>query len=354
MPSHRTPSPLPVPVGSFGHRIARLLTALLFGGAIGAALPGPAGCTPPGEDQPLPEEVDAGVIPDGADAPTDLASPPPQPDLSGPRCSGKPAAVPGTTTHMMMSRGQQRTYFLIVPKGYDPVKPSALVLAFHGLSDKAADFMKYIEIEREADQKNVIAIVPQGLGFVPGWNAGNCCGEAQLFKIDDVGFARDLVDAARRDFCIDDQRVFAMGFSNGGMLSHRLACEQAGTFAAIGPVSGSQMVTECKPERPISILHMHGNADPIVGYNGGGSGTFPSVPMMMTDWAQRDRCTGMAQETYKNGAVSCSGHKSCADKTEVTLCTIDQGKHAWPGAADGTKDIRATAELLDFFARHGR
>lgn len=317
-------------------------------------------CTKSDDLQPPLEAVDAAVpndTPDLARPADDLAMTTPPPDLAQPMatgCTGKPKAMPGTTTLMMMSGAKQRTYLLHVPTKYDETKPTSLVFAFHGLSDKAVDFIKYIDIEREADNRNVIAIVPQGLGFIPGWNAGNCCGEPQLFKVDDVQFVKDLIAAAQRDLCIDDKRIFAMGFSNGGMFSHRLACELSDVIAAVGPVSGGPMVSECKPTKPIAVLHMHGTNDPTCGYHGGGAGSFPDIPLAIDAWAMRNTCTGMAKETYKTGDVTCMTYDTCASKTEVSLCTIDKGVHAWPGSSNGTKDLKGTAAILDFFAAHGR
>lgn len=288
----------------------------------------------------------------------DLASP--TPDLTPvtppppARCTGLPMAAPGTTARTMMSRGKARTYFLHVPAKYDPSLPTELVFAFHGLGDKADSFLQGIGIQSEADSRNLIVIAPQGLGVVAGWNAGNCCGEPQLFKVDDVSFVSDMIDATRKELCIDDKRIFAMGFSNGGMFAHRLACELAGTIAAIGPVSGTPMVKSCTPARPISVLHMHGTADKVVGYNGGGTGTFPKVSDVIADWAGRDSCTGMPLETYKSGAVTCMSYRTCAQMSEVSLCTIEGGEHAWPGAGGATMDIKATPAILDFFVRHPR
>lgn len=298
-------------------------------------------CRP--QDPPLAEDIpDAGRDEDQQPATTEV------------RCSGKPMMAPGTTTRMMMSRGQKRTYHLHVPTQYDPSRGTSLVLAFHGLSDKAASFMKYTDIEREADAQNVVVLLPQGLGVVPGWNAGNCCGEPQLFGIDDVGFARDLIQHAKSELCIDDRRIFALGFSNGAMFTHRLGCELSTLIAAIGPVSGPTMVKECRPEKPVAVLSFHGTADSIVGYDGGGTGTFPKIRDVFADWAARDRCTDAPQTTFKQGDVTCLSHQKCAEGTEDSLCTIDKGQHTWPGSSDGTKDVQATAELLRFFARHSR
>lgn len=147
-------------------------------------------------DEPDAGEVappDAAVAPPSADlaAPSDLAMPP--------RCTDKMSTLTGTVTKMMMSRGQNRTYLFHIPARYDPTKPTALVVAFHGLSDNAQNFFKYIDLANQADAYNLIALTPLGLGFIPSWNAGGCCFEAQLFKIDDVGFTRDMIDATRRN-----------------------------------------------------------------------------------------------------------------------------------------------------------
>lgn len=316
----------------------RLLRVSVLSAALCLSLPH---CRPP--DAPLSsDEPDAGIIDDM------------QPAASDVRCTDKPRMAAGTSSRMMMSHGQKRAYYLHVPTGYDASRGTALVLAFHGLSDKAQSFMKYIDIEREADAQNVVAIIPQGLGVVPGWNAGNCCGEPQLFAIDDVGFARDLIKQAQNELCIDDHRIFAMGFSNGAMFSHRLGCELSSTLAAIAPVSGPTMVKDCKPEKSVAVLSYHGTADSIVGYEGGGSGSFPKISSVFADWAMRDRCSGMPEPTFKNGAVSCQSYRQCADGTEDTLCTIDKGQHTWPGSSDGTPDVKATVEILRFFARHPR
>lgn len=310
------------------------------------------GCLSGGQDKPvLDTESDGSTVVEDLADPIDLS----MPDLQAPppRCTGRAVMTAGTTTKKIMSGGKERTYLLHIPTAYDPSKPTSLVFAFHGLSDKAPDFLKGIDLEREADKRNLIAIAPQGLGILAGWNAGNCCGEPQLFKIDDVGFVRDMIDLAKRELCIDDKRIYAMGFSNGGMFTHRLACELSTVFSAVGPVSGTLMFPTCKPDRPVSIFHLHGNADPVVGYEGGGSGTFPKVTDVIAEWARRDACTGMPQQTYKMGSVTCNTSQTCAEGSDVTLCTIDQGKHTWPGS-DGNKDISATTALLDFFARHSR
>ena len=76
---------------------------------------------------------------------------------------------------------------------------------------------------------------PDGLDRT--WNAGACCGPARDRGVDDVGFLDALVAALRRDDGVGD--VYAVGFSNGAMMSYAWACARPGALAGIGPVAGA-------------------------------------------------------------------------------------------------------------------
>jgi polyhydroxybutyrate depolymerase len=56
---------------------------------------------------------------------------------------------------------------------------------------------------------------PQGLGSIPTFNAGVCCGFAMQQNVDDVSYVRSIVATVSRLHTIDAQRVYATGFSNG-------------------------------------------------------------------------------------------------------------------------------------------
>jgi predicted esterase len=74
-----------------------------------------------------------------------------------------------------------------------------------------------------AEEEGFIAVVPQGYRL--SWSAGECCGTAARLGLDDVGLVRAIVDYVEHMVCIDRSRIFATGYSNGGYLSYRLACE---------------------------------------------------------------------------------------------------------------------------------
>ena len=120
---------------------------------------------------------------------------------------------------------------------------------------------------------------------------------APFAKVDDVGFARALVQVIAAEANIDLQRVYATGLSTGGAMSHRLACEAADVFAAVAPVAfplAFAPLSNCQPSRPIAVLHFAGLTDGIVPYEGGelfpGLPPIPSAQESFTYWREVNGC----------------------------------------------------------------
>jgi polyhydroxybutyrate depolymerase len=157
---------------------------------------------------------------------------------------------------------------------------------------------------------------------------------------------------------VDRARVFSAGFSNGGFLSYRLACELGDRIAAIGPVSGVDGTEGCPATRPVPVLHFHGTADAVVPYAGGGLFGFPGAQASVDGWIARNGCAAGPEESFSNGEVRCASWTACAAGADVTFCTIDGGGHQWPGGeglpggGHTTTDIDASEALLTFFEAH--
>ncbi|MCB9611537.1 MAG: prolyl oligopeptidase family serine peptidase [Sandaracinus sp.] len=134
-----------------------------------------------------------------------------------------------------------------------------------------------------AEREGFVVVYPDGTGTIPTWNAGGCCGSAVRDDVNDVGFVAAILDRLEGELCLDRDRVFATGMSNGGMMSHRLGCELSERFAAVAPVAGTLMFDACTPTRPVHVMHVHGSDDGHVPWEGGlGCGPagvpFTSVP----------------------------------------------------------------------------
>ncbi|HEY8041665.1 MAG TPA: PHB depolymerase family esterase [Polyangiaceae bacterium] len=279
-------------------------------------------------------------------------------------CTGKTGGK-GDLTLSLTSGGLARTSLLHVPPSYDPTQGTMVVVDYHGFSSDAAQEVLLTNMNPVADAKGFVVVTPYGLG--QGWNAGDCCTELQPPSVDDVQFTKDLLALVSSQYCVDPRRVYATGMSNGGFLSHRLACAMADTFAAVAPVAGVLGIPpeQCTPSRPVPVLDFHGTGDPVVPYDGGPAAkllppiTFRSVPDTMAFWRTADACLGAPVVTYQQGVVTCTRWSDCSGGVDVELCTVDGGGHQWPGSSivvpglgNGTTDVDATARIVDFFLAH--
>jgi polyhydroxybutyrate depolymerase len=254
--------------------------------------------------------------------------------------------------------GLSRQYILHVPESYAG-EASPLILNFHGFNSNATEQQLFSQMNETAEAGGFAVAYPEGLAN--SWNAGACCGQAVSQNLDDVGFARAVVADIAKHMCIDPKRVFSTGMSNGGFLSHRIGCEAADMFAAIGPVAGVLGIppADCKPPRPVPVIHFHGTADPIVSYDGGAPFYFVSVADTIEGWASRDSCQGAPETTFRNGSAQCETYARCGARAEVTLCSIEGEGHCWPGQSfcpepygASSTDISANDEMWKFFQAH--
>ena len=313
------------------------------GSAPPAGTPSPDGTPTPGTDPPATT---------GAPPPSTTPAPPPAPP-----CVGK-AALTGDLDWKLKLDGKDRTVHVHIPTGYDPVKPVPVVLNFHGYTSNGFEQNLLAGMNEKANAAGFIAVQPEGVGISQSWNAGACCGEAASSAIDDVGFVGKIIDELESKLCVDTHRVFATGMSNGGFLSHRLACELSNRIAAVAPVAGVLGIPTCNPTRPMSVFQFHGTLDGLVPYGGNAATGFPSVAQTLSGWAGRSGCSLTPRETSKKGTVTCQTYDGCKDGAEVNLCTVSGGGHTWPGGTPvpalgfTTNDIVATDAMWDFFLRH--
>lgn len=263
-------------------------------------------------------------------------------------------------THIELEHdGVTRSYEIHLPPGYDGTSRLPLVLNFHGFTSNGLDHQSFTNMDVTADSKGFVVAYPNGLD--DSWNAGICCGRSATGNVDDVGFARAIVDDIGGRGCIDEKRVYATGMSNGGFLSHRLACEAADVFAAVAPVAAVLGIDEaaCTPSRPIPLMHLHGTADMLVPYEGGGLAGSASVEDSVDGWRDRNGCTGERDISFQNGDATCVTHERCDADASVTLCTIEGAGHCWPGQpcrtglgdlGESTTDIDANEAMWGLFS----
>lgn len=221
-----------------------------------------------------------------------------------------------------------RPYRLFTPTGKK--RPLPLVVALHGGLNNGAMLEEQSGLNAEAQRQKFLVAYPDG--FLGTWNAGKCCWGARMFNIDDVGFLDALIDGLVKSGKADKRRVYVTGFSNGGGMAYRYLCERAKKLAAVAVVSGS-LGTDCAPAKKVSVLAVHGTADPAVPYYGGNNMDwdvqipYPPVAEVMEFWRRTFALPALAYETQRLPDVTCESSGPGAVVAE--LCTIYGGMHEW-------------------------
>ena len=288
-----------------------------------------------------------------------------------------------------------REYRLHLPSGYDPETATPLVLVIHGYTNTAANIEEYTSFSRHADEHDYMVVYPQGTGFevdgnlVTSWNDLACnvspgpegptctptaddyptppeCGEPQECDWcschDDVGFIEELLDSLEGSFCVDLDRIYATGMSNGGMMVQRLGCDLPDRFAAIAPVGGTlARGFNCAPgaDPPISLINFYGTRDRTVPFDGSASDDgyfYTPSRQVLAKWAGPDsqRCDSdeSPYSTSRDGVLelACVQRANCATGAEVVDCAFD-GAHDWPTKGE---DQFGVDVIWEFFEKNGR
>ncbi|KZS67890.1 polyhydroxybutyrate depolymerase [Mycobacterium kansasii] len=264
-------------------------------------------------------------------------------------CAHAPAPPPagfgnGTSFHTIDVGGVQRSYRLYKPAGLPSSAP--LVVMLHGGFGSARQAERSYDWDELADSEKFVVAYPDGLNRAWNANGGGCCGRSAREGVDDVAFVSTAVTDVAANVPIDPARIYATGMSNGAIMAYTLACN-TGIFAAIGPVSGTQL-DPCASPHPVSVMHIHGTGDPLVRYFGGPGAGFaqidgPPVEELNAFWRNVDQCVRPATTT--SGRITTS-NAACPNNRSVVLVTVDDGGHEWPSVA--------TEMLWEFFAAHPR
>jgi polyhydroxybutyrate depolymerase len=256
----------------------------------------------------------------------------------------------------LFSGGMDRYYSLKVPTVTDPLQPLPLVFDFHGFGLNKEQQAGYSQFGALVEEEQFILVTPDGIDN--SWNGGTCCGNAVNATVDDVAFVNDMITEVSQEYCVDSNRIYSAGMSNGGFISYRLACELSDKIAAIAPVAAANVTTSCAPSRPVPVIAFNGTADILVNY---------SIALSTVDeWALQNQCESQPRIVYEQGDVTCFAYEECSQGATTQLCIIDEGGHSWPGGVDllaiapeiyfwagkTTQNIDATQQAWAFFKAH--
>ncbi len=265
----------------------------------------------------------------------------------------------------ILSGGLLRHYRLHIPTGYRDNVEQALVLNFHGHAGSVAGQEQLTGFSALADQQDFIVVYPQGI-VGPDGHTGWSTGPARNPQVNDVLFVSDLLNHLQATLCINPERIYATGFSNGGGMTNMLACKMSMRIAAFAPVSGAypDVPGGCHPGRPVPILEIHGTADHVVPYNGSKAKGYPPIQQWLQQWAIRDDCTLNPVISTLQPRVVEEHWLNCRESNTLIHYRIVGEGHTWPsqnlfdtriylsGRKKRLSPIDATVLIWEFFQAH--
>jgi polyhydroxybutyrate depolymerase len=246
---------------------------------------------------------------------------------------------------------ETRIFTLYIPSSLDTERPAPLLFALHGAPGTGEGMRLTTGLDELGDRNGWLVAYPDALG---AWSAGCDCSTSEINGVDDLGFIERVIERISEEYSVDDRRIYATGFSNGGIMTYRLGCSMSDTFAAVAPLGASmtwEQARTCKLRRQIPIFSMIGTFDEAFPWKGTGinSGAFMPVDSTQVRWARLNGCRATPEVDYsppkeRDLNVRREVFPGCRDDGEVTLHAIEGGRHTWPTTANET--------LEAFFSRH--
>lgn len=264
-----------------------------------------------------------------------------------------------TVVDSIYSGGMYRNYRIYIPAIYTGATARPLIINMHGYTSNALQQQFYSNFEPIADTANFLMVYPNGTfsGGSQFWNAG-----ISSVGVNDISFLSNLIDSLKAQYNIDLNRVYSTGMSNGGFMSHTLACELSNKITAIASVTGSIFITQygtnCHPTRPVPVMQIHGTADGTVPYLG--NSTMAPIDSVVKYWVKKNNCSLIPSTTAVpniNLTDGCTAdhfvYSGGTLGSTVEHYRVNSGAHTWPGAPFSigvtNQDFSASKEIWRFF-----
>ena len=177
-----------------------------------------------------------------------------------------------------------------------------LIVSLHGFGGDSADHSVYFPLHERVNSDGFALLLPTGSldgQGSPFWNPTDHCCEGGKSGEDDVAYLTDLVAAAGK--VSEFGPVYFFGYSNGGFMSHHMACKGLPGLRAVASLAGTSYVEDssCEGAPPVSVLHVHGTEDEVILFEGdetepdskGGERAFyAGARDMAIRWSERAGC----------------------------------------------------------------
>jgi polyhydroxybutyrate depolymerase len=261
-------------------------------------------------------------------------------------CDPARPATPTTEPQTFTFAGAERSYLLFLPDDYDGTTAVPLAFGFHGHGGSKEVAEAASQLGAKGSARGYAVILPDALGAIPAWNFGGDPG-----GVDDFAFVNALIDDLSDKLCIDAERLYAAGHSNGSAFTGFLGCHEPQPFAATAMVAAFIPPTCTGDAVGPSVLAIHGTDDPGVPYEGGsvagGPTQIPPALKSLDNYRDAFECDPTPVETSPQEGVERKAYEGCTHDREAVLVSVVGGGHEWP-----IDRFAATDAIFDFFDAH--
>lgn len=250
--------------------------------------------------------------------------------------------------------GEQRRYVVSVPTSYGADRPLPVVFAVHGLGGTGAQMLAYARWPQAAQNHGFVAVAPESNTDRRSWDFAT----PPTRTGSDSRFLVRLAEHLAADPCLDADRQFLTGLSNGAAMTFAMACFAGDRFAAYGAVAAAGYREQlCDDAPPASFVYFHGTDDRIVPIDGGATPISRVQPLdtTLTAWAEHDGCRARPASTDVADDVERRRWTGCDDRARIDAYVVDGGGHTWPGSqpvpmlGETTESVDATEIMVAFF-----
>jgi polyhydroxybutyrate depolymerase len=232
-----------------------------------------------------------------------------------------------------------------LPASYTGQQPIPMLLMLHAYLQTPAELESFMGVTATANAHGIATVHPVGLPDVfgvPHWNATTACCAWFAPGNDDSSYLRQVIELVKLNANIAPDRVHVTGYSNGGYMAYRMACDHSDLVASIVSIGAATWNNPalCTPSSPLHVLHVHGDQDVWVQYGGGlevGGNPYPSVNNTVGYWAGYNGCavapttsaTSLDLDTLVPGAETAVIHyeDGCQPGGSVELWRMQGANH---------------------------
>jgi len=264
----------------------------------------------------------------------------------------KESCYSNTNARSIVHDGINREYVLYIPNSYSGTSHVPIMLNFHGFSGSASEYMIEADMRSLAESDTFVLIYPQG-SCLDGSSHWNAClpGGDNKSDADDFGFIEAMITEISSEYNVDMNRIYAAGYSNGGMMAYGLANFKSELIAAVASVSGTMLDCIGPTNHPMPVIHLHGTSDSVLPYNG--NSDFSSAQTVLDHWIDfNNTTTNPTVSSDNNGGMTIEHYLYDQGDSTVSVEHYKYigGNHVWFSA---TYQGQNTAELLwNFVSRY--